>query len=102
VNNGLLKKLQTVQSAAAHVTTESRKFDHIRPVLRELHWLSVRKRIVSKLAMRVYKCLLGLVPARLVVDCQWPAGDISGLLSLAALLFVEQKLQGTKTFCWWG
>ena len=50
VNDGLLKKLQAVQNAAARVTTETRKFDHITPILRELHWLPVRKRIVYKLA----------------------------------------------------
>jgi len=37
VNDGMLEKLQTVQNDAARVTTETRKFDHIRPVLRELH-----------------------------------------------------------------
>ena len=37
INNGLLKKLQAVQNAAARITTETRKFDHITPVLRELH-----------------------------------------------------------------
>ena len=69
VNDGLLKKLQAVQNAAARVTTETRKFDHITPILRELHWLPVRKRIVYKLAVTVYKCLHGLAPPYLAVDC---------------------------------
>jgi len=47
VNDGLLRTIQAVQNAAACVTTETRKFDHVRPVLRELHWLPVRKRIVD-------------------------------------------------------
>ena len=54
MNDGLLKKLQAVQNAAARVTTETRKYDHITPILRELHWLPVRKRIVYKLAVTVY------------------------------------------------
>ena len=33
INDGLLKKLQAVQNAAARVTTKTRKFDHITPVL---------------------------------------------------------------------
>jgi len=37
VNDGLLKKLQIVHNAAACVVTGVRKFDHISPVLRELH-----------------------------------------------------------------
>ena len=36
INDGLLKKLQAVQNAAARVTTMTRKFDHITPVLRAL------------------------------------------------------------------
>ena len=69
INDGLLKKLQAVQNAAACVTTETRKFDHITSVMRELHWLPIRKRIVYKLAVPVYKCLHGLAPPYLAVDC---------------------------------
>ena len=41
IGDGLLTKLQTVQNAAARVVTGTRKFDHITPVLRQLHWLPV-------------------------------------------------------------
>jgi len=39
INDSLLKKLQAqaVQNAAARVTTETRKFDHIMTILRELN-----------------------------------------------------------------
>ena len=69
INDSLLKKLQAVQNAAARVTTKTRKFDHITPVLRELHWLAVHKRIVYKLAVMVYKCVHGLAPPYLAADC---------------------------------
>jgi len=65
----MLKKLQAVQNAAARVVTGARKFDHITPALRDLHWLPVRQRIKYKLAMTVYKCLHGLAPTFLVDDC---------------------------------
>ena len=51
ISDGLLAKLQTVQNAAAPVVTGTRKFDHITPVLHQLHWLPVRQRITFKLAM---------------------------------------------------
>ena len=69
VSDGLLKKLQAVQNAAARVVMGARKFDHITPVLRDLHWLPVRQRIKYKLAMTVHKCLHGLAPTYLVHDC---------------------------------
>jgi len=62
INDGLLKKLQIVHNAAARVLTEARKFDHISPVLRALHWLPVRHRVTYKLATIVYKCLHRLAP----------------------------------------
>jgi len=37
ISDSLLTKLQTVQNAAAHVKTRIRKFDHITPVLHQLH-----------------------------------------------------------------
>jgi len=65
----LLKKQQAIQNAAARVVTGAKKFDHITPVLHDLHWLPVRQRIKYKLAMTVYKCLRGLVPTYLADDC---------------------------------
>jgi len=40
-----LAKLQRVQNVAARLLTSPKKYDHITPVLRELHWLPVRFRI---------------------------------------------------------
>ena len=68
VSDELLQKLQVIQNAAARVVTGARKFDHITPVLHEVHWLPVRQRIRFKLAMTVYKCLSGLAPAYLADD----------------------------------
>jgi len=51
---------KSVQNAITRVTTETRKFDHIMPVLCERHWLPVRKHIVYKLVVMVYKCMHGL------------------------------------------
>jgi len=67
--SGLLMKLQSVQNAATQFVAMSRKFDHITPVLRDLHWLPVRRRITFKVATLVYKCLHGLVPPYLAEDC---------------------------------
>ena len=52
------------------LVTGTRKFDHITPVLRELHWLPVRQRVKFKTAVLVFKCLHGLAPAYLADYCQ--------------------------------
>ena len=69
INEGLLNKLQHVQNADARLVTDTRKYDHITPVLRDLHWLPIRQRIVFKLATMVYKCQHGLCPSYLPEDC---------------------------------
>ena len=50
VSEDLLRHLQNVQNAAARFITGARKYDHISPVLRDLHWLPLRQRIIFKIA----------------------------------------------------
>ena len=52
-----LNKLQLVQNAAARVLTRTRKFDHISPVLSNLHWLPVKFRIEYKILLLTYKVI---------------------------------------------
>ena len=41
------------------------RHDQITPVMRSLHWLPVRSRIIFKILLLVYKSIHGLVPAYL-------------------------------------
>ena len=43
--------------------------DHVTPVLRQLHWLPVRQRVVFKIAGLVHQSLAGAAPAYLADDC---------------------------------
>ena len=43
-----LKKLQHVQNVAARIVTLTRKYEHITPVLYNLHWLPIEERIIFK------------------------------------------------------
>ena len=52
-----IQKLQRVQNTLARVVTGTRKYDHITPVLRELHWLPVAQRIEYKVALITHKTL---------------------------------------------
>ena len=49
----------------------SSNFQHITPLLRQLHWLKTPERIAFKLSVLVYKCLHGSAPAYLTDElCQ--------------------------------
>ena len=58
-----LKKLQLVQNSAAHVLTKTRKFDHITPILTNLHWLPVHYRIQYKTLLLTWKGLNNMAPS---------------------------------------
>ena len=58
----LLDRLQSVLNAAARVIFSARKYDHVTPLLQELHWLKMPQRIEYKLAVLVFRCLHGLAP----------------------------------------
>ncbi len=57
-----LKNLQRVQSTAARIIARQGKYDHIFPVVRELHWLPVDQRIEFKVLVLAFKALHGLAP----------------------------------------
>ena len=42
--------------------TNTRKYDRISPVLKDLHWLPIQQRIVFKIALMTFKCRHNLSP----------------------------------------
>ena len=58
-----LHNLQKVQNAAARLTCNVGRFDHIIPSLYRLHWLSINYRIKFKILLFVYKALNGIAPS---------------------------------------
>ena len=65
VNAASIQRLQRVQNRAAKLIYKARKFDHVTPLLKELHWLPVQQRIYFKTLTIVYKCLHGKAPTYL-------------------------------------
>ena len=49
--------LQRIQNKAARIVTRTKLFDHISPVLRNLHWLPVHHRITFKQLTLAYSAL---------------------------------------------
>ena len=50
ISEGLMSRLQSVQNAAARLVSGARRYDHITPVLQELYWLPVRRRVDFKMS----------------------------------------------------
>ncbi len=65
INKDLMDKLQRVQNTAARLVTKTKKYDHISPVLAELHWLPVEFRPKYKILILTYLALHGIAPSYL-------------------------------------
>ena len=58
----LIKRLQYVLNAAARLVSLTNKYDHITPVMMQLHWLPVKERINFKILLTTFKALHGINP----------------------------------------
>jgi len=98
INDNDLKKLQLIQNAAARIVTRHRKFDHITPILAELHWLPIAKRIEFKVLLLTYKILNGLAPSYLetLLKSYVPKRTLrSGEKYLLDMAFARKTNEGT-------
>jgi hypothetical protein len=69
ITDTLLKRLQSVQNAAARLIAGARPIEHIISVLNRHLWLPVCQRVSYKLAVLVYRSLDGSAPSSLAGDC---------------------------------
>ena len=62
VSGQLVQSLQKVQNASARLITRTKKYDHITPVLIDLHWLPVKYRIQYKVLINAFRALHSTAP----------------------------------------
>ena len=86
-----IQKLQSVLNAAARLLTYTFKYDHITPVLAELHWLPAEKRIIFKIGLLLtYKALHSQAPTY-ISELLVPYKPARTLRSSSALLLKQHK-----------
>ena len=61
----LINRLQTIQNSTARISTRTKSFDHITPILILLYWLPVQYHIHYKNVLITYKVLHHLAPTYL-------------------------------------
>ena len=57
-----LDRVQSVVNAAARLSADADKYDHVTPLLMDLHWLRVPERVKFKLCVLMHRCLTGAAP----------------------------------------
>ena len=101
ITKASLAKLQRVQNMAARLVTRTKKSDHITPILRALHWLPVRQRIVFKVLLLTFKALNNLAPdyLTLLLDTYVPQRQLrSSDSSLLTVPRTRMKTAGDRAF----
>ena len=88
-----IQKLQRVQNAAARIITGIKKYDHITPALKELHWLPVQQRIEFKILLLTYKALNNMAPSYITSMFTMQGQERYSLRSNASL---QLKIPRTK------
>ena len=101
IPNVLLRKLQMVQNSAARVLCKVPRHDHIKPILKQLHWLPIKYRIVFKICVMTHKALYGAGPSY-IKDMLTIASPDYSLRSTDALTLVipktKRKTLGDRAF----
>ena len=93
-------KLQKLQNAAARIVTLSGKRSHITPVLKSLHWLPLKERLVFKILLLVFHIVNGTSPSynKSLIHNYQPSRTLrssnSGLLQVP----VSRKSWGERAF----
>ena len=58
----ILKRLQSVLNSAARLIHLTSRYEHVTPLLIQLHWLPIEQRITFKISVITFKALHGAVP----------------------------------------
>ncbi len=62
IAQGQLQRIQRTQNTASKTITNTRRYEHITPVLRQLHWFPIQERIEFMVLCLTYKALHNMAP----------------------------------------
>jgi len=85
-----------VSDTLARVVKECSKYDHIIPLLSELHWLPIEARIRHKIAVLTFKAVLTSKPE--LVSTQTPARDPVNVSLISYMLQTSEPLSEPELF----
>ena len=79
------------QNTAARLITRVEKFEHISPILHNLHWLPVKDRIDYKLLLITFRALHELAPMY-ITELFRPYTDLLAHLDLAHVIYLQYQV----------
>ena len=88
----VLYNLQKIQNSAARTLTGIKRREHITPVLKDLHWLPIKRRIEYKILTLMFKVKMGLAP-RYISELVHIYDPVRRLCSIVDHKFMEVPTQ---------
>jgi exonuclease III len=89
-------RLQYVQNCAARIIYQCKKYEHVTPLFKSLHWLPIEQRVKFKILVITFKALHGLAPSY-IADLIKPYVPARNLRSANQNLLHQPKFN-LKTF----
>ena len=95
-----LGRLRRVQNMAARIISRSKRYDHITPVLYNLHWLPIEARIKYKLLLHVFKAVKCCGPSYLsdLVNVYVPSRPLRSATGFTLIVPSKTKTLGDRSF----
>ena len=69
LTDAVIKKYLSVQNTAARLSLNTGRKDSAIEARKKLHWLPIQSRIEYKIALLVFKCLMGNAPIYCIICC---------------------------------
>ena len=97
-----IKRLQRVQNLAARVVTRSSKYSSITPMLKKLHWLPVKYRIIFKVVLLTFNALHGMAPNYLktLLQSYMPSRSLRSETRNLLIMPKARRKSGCHTFAY--
>lgn len=99
IPSGDIQRLQKLQNQAARLLTNSRRRNHITPILKQLHWLPVEHRIRFKILTHAHKSVNQTGPAYLRLPLHTPIRSTrSSIAPTLERTIGNKKSAGDRTY----
>jgi len=96
-----IDKLQRLQNSLARAVSGVRKYEHITPTLKKLHWLPISSRINYKIALLAYKTITTKNPEYLssIIHLRQPVRQLRSSLHRFLESSAPRTVFGSRAFC---
>ena len=95
-----INKLQLIQNFGCKIVTNTKKFEHVMPLLHQLNWLTVKDTLIFRDLVLMYKCLNKMAPSYLREKFSKRSEIHERQTRQSDSLVIYKSAAGQRTFCY--